>query len=71
MSDEQYVVPDPIVDAKERRSLKSLTERYERMTEPGLVQKAGSQVMNLIPDPIKQFGQSAGQAITQNQYMKR
>ena len=67
MSDERYVVPNPIVNAKENRSLKSLAERYQKMIEPGLMQKAGSQVLNLIPAPIKQFGESASQAVVQNQ----
>ena len=50
---ENYVAPNPIYDARELRELDDLTERYEKLTAPGLFDRAGETVMGLLPEEIK------------------
>ena len=37
----KYNVPSPIIDLREKKSLDKVTRDYEKMLEPGPVQKAG------------------------------
>lgn len=69
-----YIVPDPAVNRREEGELDVLTERYESLTKPGLIEKAGSTIAGWIPDEIKGMAQDAIEGLTQqelyNQAMK-
>lgn len=63
----RFTLPDPIIDGKEQRSLESLTARYQKMLEPGIVRKMGDKIVDIVPQQIKQIGQDAAQSIAQAQ----
>ncbi len=62
-----YVAPNPIYDARELRELDDLTERYEKLTAPGLFDRAGETVMGLLPEEIKHVAKSAAESITEQE----
>ena len=45
MEEKQYSLPSPIVNKKESDALVALTEKYEKMTTPGKLSKAGKKVV--------------------------
>lgn len=60
-------IPYPIIDSKEEASMKELTKRYEKLTKPGVLAKTGSRVLEAIPEPIKNVGNNAKNAITEGE----
>ena len=54
-----YNISVPVVNKKERDSLVSLTERYNKLIEPGPINKVGVKIGNLIPDKVKEIGAGA------------
>ena len=60
-----YFKPVPIINKKESESLKTLTERYEKLTKPTIISKAGKKVAQIIPAPIKKAGETIKQTITE------
>lgn len=69
-----YIVPDPVINRREEGELDALTERYESLTEPGFIEKAGATIAGWIPDEVKDTAQGAVEGLTQqelyNQVMK-
>lgn len=61
------LLPSPIIDAKEDSSLKKLTERYDKLVQPGAISKIGNKVAPLIPQPVKQVGKVAKNAIAEQE----
>lgn len=67
----KYVYPHPIVDLKEENSLNILTERYNKMMEPGKIAKIGARIVDALPDQLKVVGKDIKGAITaQELYVK-
>lgn len=65
MSDnKQYVLPVPITDQRELKSLDDLTSRYDKLTKPSMIAKMGNQVGELVPDPVKELGQDLAENIS-------
>ena len=62
-----YIVPDQIIDAKEEKSLITLTETYNKMIEPGVASKALNKVGEIIPEPIKDFASATKGKFTDNE----
>ena len=62
-----YIVPDQIIDAKEEKSLITLTETYNKIIEPGVASKALSKVGEIIPEPIKDFASATKEKFTDNE----
>lgn len=60
-------LPSPIIDSKEDASIKSLTDRYEKLVKPGVLAKTGKKVVEVIPEPIKNVGKVAKDAITEKE----
>lgn len=62
-----YRVPNPIVNKKEQESLKDLTARYEKLSQPNAIVKAGkgavNQIGKIVPKPVKRAGQNVKDAI--------
>ena len=50
--------PSPIIDAKEDRSLKQLTERYDKLMQPGKMSKLEDNAAALIPQRVKEVGKA-------------
>jgi ribosomal 50S subunit-associated protein YjgA (DUF615 family) len=68
MSEEKSILwPSPIIDEKEEHSLKKLTERYEKLMEPGALAKLGNKAAALIPQTLKQLGKTAKEAISEQE----
>ena len=65
MEEKAYIVPVPMVDAKEKTALVSLTERYHKLIQPGKLAKAGTKIGEIIPEPVKKLGSSARQTVTE------
>lgn len=66
-SEPRRTLPDPIVDNREKELLKSLTARYEKLVEPGPVERLGDMIAGALPEPVKDFGKSVGDVITEQQ----
>lgn len=52
--------PVPVVDSKENEALDILTERYNKLIEPGIVAKFGAKAGQLIPEKLKTWGYDIG-----------
>ena len=39
--DGEYILPEPIIDDRECEEIDSIAKRYEKMTSPGVLAKAG------------------------------
>lgn len=58
MPTKYYTTPHPIIDKWEETSLRTLTERYNKLLEPGILEKTGAQIKNIIPEKVKELGSS-------------
>lgn len=61
------LLPSPIIDAKEDYSLKKLTEPYDKLVQPGAISKMGNKAASLMPQPVKQVGKVAKNAIAEQE----
>lgn len=61
----EHIIPSPIIDRKEETSLVALTERYNKLIEPGMLSKVGSKISSIIPEPVKRFGGNVKDSITE------
>ena len=61
------LLPSPIIDANEDSSLKKLTERYDKLVQPGSISKIGNKATSLIPQPVRQVGKATRNAITEQE----
>ncbi|WP_304596521.1 EcsC family protein [Adlercreutzia caecimuris] len=64
MSEEQV----DVLDDRELAELDQLRSRYEKMTAPGMLAKAGEKIASIIPAPIKEAAENAGGVITEQQF---
>lgn len=64
MNSNNINVPSPLVNSIEKDALDILTERYNKLIEPGIIAKVGAKVGQLLPDSIKELGKAAGANIT-------
>ena len=67
VENKNVLLPSPIIDAKEDSSLKKLTERYDKLVQPGTVSRIGNKAASLIPQPVKQAGKVAKNAIAEQE----
>ena len=67
MNTKNYVIPKQIIDAKEEKSLITLTDTYNKMIEPSIASKALSKVGEKIPQPIKDFTNAAKEKLTDSE----
>ena len=49
----QYIIPNPVLDAKEEHSLFFLNRRYEKLCKPSPASKLGAKVSKVIPAAVK------------------
>lgn len=61
------VIPTPLLDDREKRELSELAKRYEELTEPGLLERAGQAAFGLLPPQVKDAAQQAAETLTQQQ----
>lgn len=67
MENKGILLPSPIIDAKEDKSLQQLTERYDKLIQPGEISKLENNAAALIPQRVKQVGKAATNAITEKE----
>ena len=67
MENKRYNVPMQIIDAKEEKSIITLTETYNKMLEPNFASKAMSKVTEKIPDTIKDFFSATGEKLSDSE----
>lgn len=67
MKRKQYIMPYPIIDDKEQSDYEKLAVRYEKLTSPNLLGKAGEKVIEIIPEPVKQAGRNIRDSITEQE----
>lgn len=67
MENKGILLPSPIIDAKEDRSLKQLTERYDKLMQPGKISKLGDKAAALVPQRINEVGKAAKDAISEKE----
>lgn len=58
MENKSILLPSPIIDAKEDRSLKQLTERYDKLIQPGKISKLEDNAAALIPQRVREVGKA-------------
>lgn len=56
----EYILPDPMIDDRECEEIDSLAKRYEKMTSPGILAKAGKKADELVPAPVKEIAGKVG-----------
>ena len=54
-------MPKPLVDDRERVELGTLTRRYEELTSPGPLAKAGKQLNDKVPAQVKALTGKVGE----------
>lgn len=59
--DGTYEMPKPLVDDRERVELGTLTRRYEKLTSPGPLAKAGKQLNDKVPAQVKALTGKVGE----------
>lgn len=67
IGEKSILLPSPIIDSKEDASIKILTNRYEKLIKPGVLAKTGKKVVRIIPETIRAAGNTAKDAITENE----
>lgn len=60
-------MPVPVVNRKENEALDILTERYNKLIEPGIVAKLGAKAGQLIPEKLKTWGHDIGVNISEQE----
>lgn len=70
-NNKHYIMPYPVIDSKEEESFSKLLERYEKLTRPNVLAKAGNKVAEVIPEPVKQAGQNIKEGITEQELYKQ
>ncbi len=63
----EYYIPSPVLNKKEKELLNSLTEQYEKLCKPGLLDKAGKKVGEMMPAKMKELLDSAKSGITKQE----
>ncbi len=63
----KYIIPDPILDKKEFLLIDSLTERYNKLAEPGMLVKIGQKASDIVPVKLKEWTSEIGNTITQQE----
>ena len=75
MENKKYFIPQIIVDAKEKKQLNTLTERYEKLITPGTIKKTmntiGTKVDEILPENVKNIGEKMKNTISQQEIMKK
>ena len=71
MEETKHVVPEPLINKKEEESLKKLTERYEKLTKPTVLAKAGKKVGELMPTAVKKAGKVAKETVTEAELFRQ
>ncbi len=59
--DGKYILPEPIVDDREFSEIDDIAKRYEKMTSPGFLAKAGKKAGELAPASLKEAVGKAGE----------
>lgn len=62
------VVDNNVLNEKELQELNRLTERYEKIIEPGILAKTGKKISEVIPPRLKAAATDAGETITGQQF---
>ncbi|HCW52929.1 MAG TPA: EcsC protein [Clostridium sp.] len=62
-----YIIPTPILNAKEENSIDELTKRYDKLCEPGAISVAKERLVKFIPDKVKKLSNNAKNLITEQQ----
>lgn len=65
MENNKYIIPEPIVNQKEKQSLIALTARYERLIKPRKAAIVGKKIEEKLPEPIKKFGNTVKETISE------
>ena len=67
MMNNQYNIPNPILDKKEEKAIEVLTQNYNKLIEPSSLSKIGKKAGELVPQKIKQFGKDIGNTISEKE----
>ena len=67
MSNTTYNILSPIVDERESESLIKLTERYEKLLQPGPIKKASKKALDKVPDGVKEIAKKTKDGLTEKE----
>ena len=71
MTSSKYLIPDPLLDEREVQLLKTKTERYKRLVEPGKIAKVGKKAGQLIPKDVKAMVKAAKAGLTEQELYQK
>lgn len=60
--DGEYILPVPMIDDRECDEIDFIAKRYDKMTSPGLIAKAGEKAGEFVPVSIKNIAGKVGEA---------
>ena len=66
-----YMIPDPIVDEKEKQLLQKLSEDYNKMVEPSTLAIVAREINDIIPEKVKIFWDAAKGTLTDKELIKK
>ena len=61
------IAPEVILDDREIKEIKELSDRYEKLTSPGAFEKLGEGAASLLPQRIKDAAQQAAETLTEQE----
>lgn len=61
------IAPEVILDDREIKEIKELSDRYEKLTSPGAFEKLGEGAASLLPQWIKDAAQQAAETLTEQE----
>ena len=58
-ADGKYIIPDPLLDARELDEIDALAKRYERLVAPSPLRRAGRSIAEAVPQQMKDAARAA------------
>lgn len=60
-----YILPAPVIDAREKQAIKALVARYSQMQNPNLISKAGKKLSGVVPKCVKNLTENVTESISE------
>ena len=67
MNAKTYIIPEQILDAKEENALVTLTDSYNKMVAPSVINKAMGKVGEIIPQGVKDAVSATGKKVSETE----
>lgn len=71
MGKKHYVIPEPVLDGTEQKSLTVLNERYNKLIEPSKLAILGKSITDKVPVLFKKKGESVKKSISEQEIFQQ